>query len=316
MGLYHWISKNLSAWLTHEVAPSRTTLWDFQRLKDQIRPCDVLLVEGRSRVSRVIKGITSSSWTHSALYLGRLQDIRDLAIRTHVAAHYDGDPEEQLIIEALLGEGTVIKPLKKYDRDHIRICRPTQLTRDDADAVIGYCAGHLGDQYNFRQLLDLARFLLPYSVIPKRWRSSLFEHRVGDETRTVCSSMLAAAFASVHFPILPIAHRADNGGLKFYIRNHKLYTPRDFDTSPYFDIIKYPMLTSADDLAVYRQLPWDENGVICDDDNYCYIPQTAASPRIVVHGAKIKVPRGKKTKRTGAASSPDSDKAAPHSASS
>lgn len=311
MGLYHWISKSLSAWLTHELVPARTTLCDFQRLKEQIRPCDVLLIEGRSRVSSVIKAITSSAWTHSALYLGRLQDIRDPTVRAHVAEHYHGDPNEQLIIEALLGEGTVIKPLKKYLRDHIRICRPTQLTRDDADAVIAYCVGHLGHQYNFRQLLDLARFLLPYSIIPKRWRSSLFEHNVGDETRTVCSSMLAAAFASVHFPILPVAHRADNGGLKLYTRNHKLYTPRDFDTSPYFDIIKYPILTSADDLALYRQLPWDQDGVICDDDDYCYIPQTAASPKIVVHGAKPL--RGKKKKR---AASADHDKAAPHSASS
>lgn len=314
MNLYRWISKTLSAWLTYEFSPARTTLCDFQRLKEQIRPCDVLLIEGRSRVSRVIKAITSSAWTHSALYIGRLQDISDAAVRAHVAVHYHGDPEEQLIIEALLGEGTVIKPLKKYDHDHIRICRPTRLTRDDAGAVIDYCARHLGDQYNFRQLLDLARFLLPYSIIPKRWRSSLFEHKIGDETRTVCSSMLAAAFSSVHFPILPVIHRGDNGGLKLYTRNHKLYTPRDFDTSPYFDIIKYPMLTSADDLAVYRQLPWDQDGVICDDDNYCYIPQTAASPRIVVHGAKS--PRGKKKKPAQPESSAASDKAASRSASS
>lgn len=314
MGLYQWISKSLSAWLTYELMPARTTLCDFQRLKEQIRPCDVLLIEGRSRVSRVIKGITSSAWTHSALYVGRLQDIHDAAVREQVTKHYHGDPEEQLIIEALLGEGTVIKPLKKYDLDHIRICRPTRLTPDDADAVIRYCVGHLGNKYNFRQLLDLARFLLPYSIIPKRWRSSLFEHRIGDETRTVCSSMLAAAFASVHFPILPVAHHADNGGLKLYTRNHKLYTPCDFDTSPYFDIIKYPMLTGADDLAVYRQLPWDQNGVICDDDNYCYIPPTAASPKIVVHGAKPS--RERKKKRTEPASPADSGKATSQSASS
>ena len=314
MGVYSWISKNLSAWLTYESAPARSGLCDFQRLTGQIQPCDVLLIEGRTRVSSVIKGITSSAWTHSALYIGKLQDIADASVRAQVAAHYDGDPEEQLIVEALLGEGTVVKPLKKYHFDHIRICRPNGLTKDDADAVIGFCAGHLGNAYNFQQLLDLARFLLPYSVIPKRWRSSLFEHRVGEETRTVCSSMLAAAFASVHFPILPVAHRADNGGLKLYKRNHKLYTPRDFDTSPYFDIIKYPMLMNANDLAVYRQLPWDQNGVICDDDNYCYIPKTAASPKIVVHGAK---PPGRKKKKRGElTSSSDPGKATPHSASS
>lgn len=292
MGLYNWIGRQVSDWLTHEAQPARNTLSDFQRLKEEIIPCDVLLIEGRSRVSRVIKGITSSSWTHSALYIGRLSDIQDSAIRTRIQTYYSGEPDEQLIIEALLGEGTVVKPLRKYAQDHIRICRPKGLVAEDAQSVVGFSVGHLGDAYNFRQLLDLARLLLPYTFIPKRWRSSLFEHNLGEETRTVCSSMLAEAFASVHFPILPVVHRGESGGLKLYKRNHKVYTPRDFDTSPYFDIVKYPMLTSGDDLAVYRKLPWDEEGVICDDDNYCYIPPTSASPKIVVRGAKP--PNGKK----------------------
>ena len=28
-----------------------------------------------------------------------------------------------------------------------------------------------------------------------------------------------------------------------------------------------------DDLAVYRKLPWDKNGVVCNDENDCYIPE-------------------------------------------
>ena len=53
-------------------------------------------------------------------------------------------------------------------------------------------------------------------------------------------------------------------------RNTRLITPSDFDYSPYFDVIKYPML-DLDDLAVYRKLPWDNSGVHCNDPGDCLI---------------------------------------------
>jgi hypothetical protein len=45
-----------------------------------------------------------------------------------------------------------------------------------------------------------------------------------------------------------------------YRRHTKLITPSDYDYSPYFEIIKYPIL-DLDDLALYRKLPWDSTGV-------------------------------------------------------
>ncbi len=47
-------------------------------------------------------------------------------------------------------------------------------------------------------------------------------------------------------------------------RNPKLYTPSDFDYSPYFDIIKYPMMPVTG-YSIYRQLPWQENLMSNDD---------------------------------------------------
>ncbi|NOX42771.1 MAG: hypothetical protein GXP19_03430 [Gammaproteobacteria bacterium] len=276
MGIYNWLTNKMTQWLIYEEKIDGSAQCDFDRLSFEIRPCDVLLIEGRSRVSRIIKNVTQSPWTHSALYIGRIHELENESDRALLEKHYQGDPSEQLIIEALLGEGTIIIPLKKYYKDHIRICRPKGLTRQDSTNVIAHALHHVGGDYNVRQLFDLARFLLPYGILPRRWRSSLFEREnVGKTTQTVCSSMIASAFSSVQFPILPVVHQNSDGGLRMFKRNTRLYIPPDFDYSPYFEIIKYAIM-GFDDLAIYRQLPWDQNGVICNDENDCYIP----SPQI------------------------------------
>lgn len=271
MGLRRWLVNAVTDWLVYEHDANSVPLSDFKRISYEIRPCDVILIEGRSRVSEVIKTVTQSVWTHSAIYIGRLIEIENPHLRAFVEKTFKGDPHEQLIIEALLGEGTVVYPLTKYRDDHIRLCRPKGLSHQDMERVIEYSIQHLGVDYDVRQLLDLARFILPYSFLPRRWRSTLFQVHVGIPTRTVCSTMIADAFSTVRYPILPVIHRTEDGQLKMYRRNPRLYTPSDFDYSPYFDILKYPFF-GFDNLAVYRTLPWNEDGVICNGVNDCFIP--------------------------------------------
>ncbi|MFG1491737.1 hypothetical protein ABMA58_20975, partial [Oceanospirillum sp. HFRX-1_2] len=50
-------------WLTHQRPAPEFPLSDFERIRYEVRPCDVLLIEGRSRVSDVIKMITQSPWS-------------------------------------------------------------------------------------------------------------------------------------------------------------------------------------------------------------------------------------------------------------
>ncbi len=250
-------------WLTYEDENHKIPLSDFEKLRYELRPGDVLLVEGHSNVSDIIKAVTQSIWTHSFLYIGRLHDIDDPDVRKRIEKYCTCAPDEQLIIESLLGYGTIINTLDQYSGEHLRICRPKGLTRKDAQTVINYAVNQLGTDYNVRYVMDLARFMFPYWWIPKRWVSTLFEHNAGRPTKTVCSVMMAEAFASVHFPIRPVLHQDDDGNLTLYRRNTKLITPSDFDYSPYFEIIKYPML-DLDDLAVYRKLPWDRTGVHCN----------------------------------------------------
>lgn len=246
-------------WLIHERAPSPVPMSDFERARYEIKPGDVILVEGRSRASDVIKSVTQSCWSHAALYIGRLHEIENPIDRQRVKDFYDGQPDVQLIIESELGLGTIVRPLATYDRDHLRICRPRDLTFSDAQKVIGYAVSRLGSDYDVRQIFDLLRFLFPWLVMPRKWRSSLFNSHPGETTKTVCSTMIAEAFGSIQYPILPLVKRSENHELKIYRRNPKLCTPSDFDYSPYFDIIKYPFMNFAQSQPHYRLMPWQKS---------------------------------------------------------
>lgn len=267
-----WITRQFTEWLTYEPdrAANFTSLTNYERLCDEIKPGDIILVEGHSRVSKIIKLITQSPWTHSMLYLGNYHQLNMAGLAPTSLSHYATSPQAHLIIEAVLGEGTIVTPLQTYKDEHLRICRPSSLTLQDRNKVLQHTLAKIGYQYHTRQLFDLARFLLPYSLIPGRWRSSLFRYHAGDSTQTICSSMLAEAFLSVHYPVLPVIENTEQG-LRFFKRNTKLFTPQDFDYSPYFDIIKYPFI-GIDEIAAYRSLPWDEEGFVCNEQGDCTLP--------------------------------------------
>ena len=135
----------------------------------------------------------------------------------------------------------------------------------DADTISRFAIGRLGRQYAIRQNLDLARLLFPWSILPRRWRSCLFERSAGYPTKEICSSMIAEAFSSVNFPILPIIKKDALKGVRFYHRNPRLFTPRDFDYSPYFEIIKYPLF-EVGNTPSYRNLPWSEEPLPIAED--------------------------------------------------
>jgi len=255
MGIRSYFASKIASWLNKESQPPRFPMEDFEKLSFEVRPGDILLVKGRSRVSEVIKTITQSAWSHSAIYIGRIYDIEDPQLRKDVQLHYQGAKDKQLVIEGILGHGTIITELETYIDDHLRLCRPTQLSPADAQTVIAFIIGHLGDDYDLRQLLDLGRFLLPWGIFPRRWRSSLFNKRVGDSTRAVCSSVIAEGFHRVNYPVLPVFNQDSEQNIRLVKRNPRLFTPADFDISPYFDIIKCPFYGTTGH-ASYRDLPW------------------------------------------------------------
>ena len=268
--MINWIRTAVVKWLGHEKPLPQTPLSDFERLRREIKACDVVLVEGRSRVSEVIKLITQSSWSHAALNIGRLNELEDPVLRDKLNTHAKFGPDTQLIIESELGLGTVVRPLSTYEGEHLRICRPRALGANDSQEIIAYAIGQLGLAYNVRQIFDLARFLFPWFMLPRRWRSSLFSAHPGKSTQTVCSTMIAEAFGNVQFPILPLVKHIEADRVQLVRRNPKLGTPRDFDYSPYFDIVKYPFL-DFHQYAEQRLLPWTGPARLSKEEKDLYL---------------------------------------------
>jgi hypothetical protein len=215
---------------------------DPEHLRGLIQPGDVLLVEGNNRISGIIKYLTQSTWSHSALYVGPI----DGASGPH------GEPH--VLIEANVGEGVTSAPLSKYFPFHTRLCRPVGLSFEDRTTVCRYAINLICFGYDTKNILDLMRYLIPLPV-PQRWRRRMIAMGSGDPTKIICSALIAQAFGTVRYPILPKITEAGSRRARreiLHIRDSSLYMPRDFDISPYFAIVK-PTIERGFD---YTRLHW------------------------------------------------------------
>ena len=97
------------------------------------------------------------------------------------------------------------------------------------------------------------RYLMPLPV-PQRWRRRMMALGSGDPTRIICSALIAQAFEHVRYPILPKITRAGSRNARreiLQIRHSSLYTPRDFDISPYFEMVKPTIVRGFDYLSLH-----------------------------------------------------------------
>jgi hypothetical protein len=204
-------------------------------LASTLRPGDVLLVEGNTRLSAVIKYLTQSTWSHAALYIGDA-----------LGPPQPGE-EPRVLLEAEAEPGVTAVPLSKFAQFNTRICRPVGLTDDERKKVVSFAIARLGMQYDTKQILDLARYLFPYPPVPVAIRRRLLAIGSGDPTRAICSTLIAEAFYSIRYPILPERVVIDGKtygvapyvqGEVEHIRKYGLFTPRDFDVSPFFAVVK------------------------------------------------------------------------------
>jgi hypothetical protein len=199
--LVSYLSKELKGYVTPQKG-------DFDQIIKIIKPGDVILVEGKQRFSIAIKYLTQSNWSHSAIYIG-----------------------DEKLIEADLKEGVRIIPIQEYMEYHTRICRPKNLSEADLDVILNFVRSKIGGQYDTKHVSDLFKIALNPRL---NLRKILINLGSSDPQKVICSSLIADAFQSIHYPILPI--KKEIGGYQKI--NSTLITPSDFDLSPYFYIIK------------------------------------------------------------------------------
>jgi hypothetical protein len=279
------VGTRLRSWLTHRLIDflnqpighyEQHHPNDVARLSRHIRKGDVLLVEGHQRVSAIIKYLTHSSWSHAALYVGDELIQRGGPLRELSLEHF-GDEAGSLVVEAL-PEGVVASPLSKYSDHNVRICRPHRLRPVHLVQVIDEAVASIGLRYDLVNVAQLAVYLLRISLLPVRFRRRALRLGSGLSGQVICTSLIGQIFQNVGFPVLPRMSRASSprqaaegrsfwdrlgrtpvhyGGV--YRRRHPtLLMPRDFDLSPFFEIVKFNVI--AEKGFDYERIEWEDDG--------------------------------------------------------
>ena len=244
-GLNAWITEVLRRPIQGFEPP---TAYSVDQLGAVLQPGDVLLVEGNLRISSVIKYITQSTWSHVALYVGPQPGA--------------GGDDAPVLVEAELAKGVILSPLSKYVNFHTRICRPIGLRPEDRERVVAHALARVGQGYDLKNVIDLARERLSRRSVAAAVKRGLRALGSGNPTLTICSTLIAQAFQTVRFPILASRRQPrsevqpdctdDRVEEAWEVRHFSRFTPRDFDVSPYFAVVK-PLPREDFD---YRQLRW------------------------------------------------------------
>ncbi|MDP1833069.1 MAG: YiiX/YebB-like N1pC/P60 family cysteine hydrolase [Geothrix sp.] len=239
MFLHDALTRGLVRYLMAEL-PSyqRRVPNDVDRLRAELRPGDVVLVEGKSRVSRVIMTLTQSSWSHAGMYIGDAL-LRWGGPHAEGALERFGPESAHLVLESDMAEGVRVKPVAWYADHNLRVCRPQGLSAEHLEQVVAEMLRHLGMRYDRRNVFDLGRYLTPLQLLPARWRRRPMYLGSSSSREVICSALIAKAFYHVGYPVQPIVGVAHGAARGTVIARHPSYImPRDFDLSANFQILK------------------------------------------------------------------------------
>lgn len=178
-------------------------------------PGDVLLSEGTTRASMLVKCLTRSSWSHVSMYVGPLDDGQD----------------PRCIVEADIAEGVRSIRLSELDAVKIRVLRPMSLDSMNRSRLAAWVTSRIGSEYDHAHAWMLGRTLLR---LPARLSLGASSNTAASTaTRFICCSLLAHALASVGLAIAPAraSTRSTPGAEAARI------TPGDFEQAPVFEVI-------------------------------------------------------------------------------
>jgi Permuted papain-like amidase enzyme, YaeF/YiiX, C92 family len=277
--LREWFYRKIARFLEQRVGRTeRLYRNDAALLKRHISKGDVLLVEGDQRISAIIKYLTQSSWSHAALYIGDELLRRGGELRESALEQF-GDEAEYLVVEALM-EGVVVSPVAKYLEHNLRICRPHRLRAAHLRSILDESIHAIGWRYDMRNITDLARHLISATLMPSRYRSEGMVFGSGIPTAVICTSLIGRLFHHVGFPVLPSVtpaalalpsdparrswwrapwRRSERPDAVYRRLDPSLLTPRDFDLSPYFEVVKFNVIKQRG--FDYGRMEWDDTAV-------------------------------------------------------
>ena len=215
--LLQFIGTQLAKFLTKEHIYEDTYFRiGIHDIKSTVKPGDVILVEGQSRASSAIQFITGSNWSHAAVFIGNTKAF------------------DHSLIEVKAVEGCKYTDLNVYKQHNLRICRPMLLDKKKRITLISYLKKKIGSKYDLRNIFDLIRYAYPNPPVPKKYRRNLIGIGAGDPTKAICSSLIAEAFKEIDHPVLPFKDKSNS----LVLRHPTYCLPKDFDISPFFQIIK------------------------------------------------------------------------------
>jgi len=233
------LGRRLAAYLSKpRPGYERLSRLPLQDIMNALQPADIVLVDGNSHISTAIKYLTQSTWSHACLYVGG----------------QPADVDQPCLIEADLNAGVTQVPLRKYEQYNIRICRSVGLSSADKESIIDFARARLGHVYDLKNIFDLARYLIQSPAVPVKYRRDMITFGSGEPTQAICSTLIAEAFQTVGYPILPAMIKVEDkeGDMISVARHFTHYVPGDFDLSPYFNIIK-PVIEQG--FAIKTQQP-------------------------------------------------------------
>ncbi|TFH22985.1 MAG: hypothetical protein E4H03_07230 [Myxococcales bacterium] len=198
-------------------------------------------------------------------------------------------------------------PLSKYVNHNLRICRPINLRPGDLSTVLDTVISQIGSPYNRDHIQSLLWYFLPVEIMPKRWQRRVLETSGRLSKEMVCSTQIAMAFQKVRYPIQPLITVAgvaepvpDGGRVRrripewlsasrrqprrtvfdtgvFVPCDPSFVTPRDFDLSPYFAIVK--VATDNPREFDYKKIRWSSPAIATATDGNGQAPTEPATLR-------------------------------------
>ena len=201
-----------------------------KRFLEVAEPCDVILIKGNMRLSRIIQTLTHSPYSHSVFYQGNGEII-------------EADPK-----------GILVSRIDKYIHLDIRICRPVMITGKGKQIVINHMEEMIKKQPKY-DVTNIEKLLFKYMY--SKFRPDLQVYIGGStqfEKYYVCSGLIAHGFHKAGYPIIPILRfrkkRRPAGfemeSVEDYFqwvvhtkKNFSQIVPADFDDSSFFVGIKF-----------------------------------------------------------------------------